>query len=231
MTRDFIGNNWGSLVLIKLPLVGVNVFIPTKDGDTITSVINKPKSLCLKPTIYYCTSRLCELTAQLGGYCLIALIQLQSDLGWICTHWKLGWAERPKWALFFFFFKKIVFLKSYLFLIERTLLANIVLVFAVHQHESAIGTHMSSPSWNSLPQPTPPHPSRLSQSSSLSSLSHRANSHWLSVLHMVVYMCNHMFGTSVLFPCGPLGFLHGTSLFPRGRRKKIPLLLKAWSRA
>ena len=46
----------------------------------------------------------------------------------------------------FFFFKKIVFLKSYLFLIERTLLANIVLVSAVHQHESAIGIHMSSPS-------------------------------------------------------------------------------------
>ena len=72
---------------------------------------------------------------------------------------------------------------------------------------------------------------RLSQSTSLSSLSHTANSHWLSVLHMVVYMFNHMFGTSVLFPCGPLGFLHGTSPFPRGRRKKMLLLLKALSRA
>ena len=70
----------------KLPLVGVNVFTPAKDSDTITSVTNKPETLCLKPTIYYYTSRLCELTAQLGGCCWIPLIQLQSDLGWICSH-------------------------------------------------------------------------------------------------------------------------------------------------
>ena len=216
----------------KLPLVGVNVFTPAKDSDTITSVTNKPETLCLKPTIYYYTSRLCELTAQLGGCCWIPLIQLQSDLGWICSHWKLGWVERPKWVLFFFFFfKKIVFLKIYLFLMERSLLANIVLVSAIYQHESAIGIHMSSPSWNSLLPLIPSHPSRLSQSPSLSSLSHTANFHWLSVLHMVVYMFNHMFGTSVLFPCGPLSFLPGTSPFPRGRRKKMLLLLKALSRA
>ena len=58
---------WSGLPLPspKLPLVGVNIFTPAKDGDTITSVINKPETLCLKPTIYYCTSRLCGLTAQL----------------------------------------------------------------------------------------------------------------------------------------------------------------------
>ena len=33
-----------------------------------------------------------------------------------------------------------------LFLIERKLLYNIVLVSAVHQHESVIGIHMSPPS-------------------------------------------------------------------------------------
>ena len=40
------------------------------------------------------------------------------------------------------------------------------------------------------PSHLPPHPnsSRLSYSSGLSSLSHTANSHWLSVLHMVEYM-------------------------------------------
>ena len=117
---------WSGLPLPspKLPLVGVNVFTPAKDGDTITSVINKPETLCLKPTIYYCTSRLCGLTAQLGGCFLIPLIQLQSDLGWFCSHWKLGWAERPKWVLFFFF-KNIVFLKIYLLLVKRSLLANV----------------------------------------------------------------------------------------------------------
>ena len=33
----------------------------------------------------------------------------------------------------------------------------------------------------------PSHPSRLLQSPSLSSLSHIANSHWLSILHMIVW--------------------------------------------
>ena len=54
-----------------------------------------------------------------------------------------------------------------------------------------------------LPLELPSHPSRLSQSPSLSSLSHTANSqreqihskvtqraHWLSVLHLVVYIPN-----------------------------------------
>ena len=44
------------------------------------------------------------------------------------------------------------------------LLYNIVLVSAIHQHESAIGIHMSPPSWTSLLPPTPAHPSRLSRS-------------------------------------------------------------------
>ena len=39
-----------------------------------------------------------------------------------------------------------------------------MLVSAIHQHESAIGTHLSPPSWTSLPPPTPSHPSRLSPS-------------------------------------------------------------------
>ena len=41
---------------------------------------------------------------------------------------------------------------------------------------------------NLLPSPTPSHPSRLSQSTGLSSLHHTANSHWLSVLYRVMYM-------------------------------------------
>ena len=68
------------------------------------------------------------------------------------------------------------------------MLYNIVLVSAMHQHESAIDIHMSSPSWASLPPSTPCHPSMLSQSTGLSSPHHRANSHRLPMLHTVVYM-------------------------------------------
>ena len=52
--------------------------------------------------------------------------------------------------------------------------------------------------WTSLPSPTPSHPSGLSQSTGLSSLCHTANSHWLSILHMV--MC--------MFPCSSLSSSH-----------------------
>ena len=43
---------------------------------------------------------------------------------------------------------------------------------------------------------------RLSQSTSLSSLSHTANSHWLSVLHMVVYilLCSSLHLSHPLLP-------------------------------
>ena len=63
------------------------------------------------------------------------------------------------------------------------------LLFSVKpQHELAIDMHISSPFWNSLPTPSPSHPSRLIQSPCLSFLSHRENSHWLSILHMVMYV-------------------------------------------
>ena len=58
-----------------------------------------------------------------------------------------------------------------------------MLVSAIHQHESVIHICMLP-----LSQTTPSHPSRLSQSMRLSSLSQIANSHWLSILHMVIYM-------------------------------------------
>ena len=82
------------------------------------------------------------------------------------------------------FFLSCSFFFFLTFLIEGKLLHNIVLASAVHQDESAIGMRVFSLS--NLP-PTS-HPSRLLQSPGLSSLSHTANFHWLSVLHMVVYM-------------------------------------------
>ena len=56
------------------------------------------------------------------------------------------------------------------------MLYTIVLVSAIHQHESAIGIHMSLPSWTFLH--FPPHPPPLGI----------ANSHWLPTLHVVMCM-------------------------------------------
>ena len=67
-----------------------------------------------------------------------------------------------------------------LFLIGGYLLYYIVLVSAIYQHESAVGIYMSSPSRTSLPPPTPSHPSRLSQSTGLTSLCPTVNFHCLS---------------------------------------------------
>ena len=65
------------------------------------------------------------------------------------------------------------------------MLYSIVWVSAKYQHESALGIHISPLSWISLSPPSPSHCSRLLQRPSLSFLSHTANFHWLSVLHMV----------------------------------------------
>ena len=53
-----------------------------------------------------------------------------------------------------------------------------------HQHEPAIYIYPLSPG-----PPSPPHPSRSLQSPILSSLSYIANSHWLSVICMVMSVC------------------------------------------
>ena len=48
--------------------------------------------------------------------------------------------------------------------------------------------HRFPPSWTALASPTPSHPSRLLQSTGLSSPCYTATSYWLSILHTVVYM-------------------------------------------
>ena len=62
-----------------------------------------------------------------------------------------------------------------------------MLVCTKYQHESTVGLtvplHLNIPP-TALPTP----PLRSLQSPTLNSLSHTANSHWLSILHMVIYM-------------------------------------------
>ena len=73
------------------------------------------------------------------------------------------------------------------------------------------------PSWTSLPLPIPSHPSRLSQSTRFSSLCHTANSHWLSILHMVMYMfqCYSLYSSHPLLPS-----IMSTSLFSMSVERK-----------
>ena len=77
-----------------------------------------------------------------------------------------------------------------------------MLVSAIHQHglAIAIGSFPSLP-----PISTASHVSRLSQSPSLSSLSHTTNSHWQSILHKLVYMfsCYCLHATLSILPPSP----------------------------
>ena len=66
------------------------------------------------------------------------------------------------------------------------MLYNIV-VFAIHQRESAIGIHVPPTPILSSP-PSPPRPSRLSRALTLGFLLHASNSHWPSILHMALCM-------------------------------------------
>ena len=80
--------------------------------------------------------------------------------------------------IYFFFFKKFIYFNW------RLLLYNIVMVFALHSHESAMGIHVF-PILNLPPHPNPQgHPS----APALSTLSHASNLDWQSISHMIIYM-------------------------------------------
>ena len=55
-------------------------------------------------------------------------------------------------------------------------------------HTSSWVSHRFTHVLSLLPPATPSHPSRLSQNTGLNSLCHTANSHWLSILPVVMYV-------------------------------------------
>ena len=82
----------------------------------------------------------------------------------------------PSWYTYFFYWFQVIitnalcanikiFSLNYLFELDANY--NIVVVFAMHSHESVMGVHVS-PSWTPLPPPTslPSHPSGSSQCTS-----------------------------------------------------------------
>ena len=103
-------------------------------------------------------------------------IELESPAsqGGFLTHWTTR--DVPQLFLHLILAKRprsdpsIVFVFNKFIFNWRIIFYNIVSVSAIHQHEPAIGIHMSLPSWTSLPPATPSHPSRLSQSTRSSSL-------------------------------------------------------------
>ena len=62
-----------------------------------------------------------------------------------------------------------------------------MVVFAIHQHESAMGVHVS-PTLNLVPPPPHPIPLGYPRAPALRALIHKLNLHWLSILYMVIYM-------------------------------------------
>ena len=61
-----------------------------------------------------------------------------------------------------------------------------MIVFGIPQRELALGVHMSPPSSILLPPPSPPSPLGYYRGLALGSLGHTSDSHWLSVLHIVI---------------------------------------------
>ena len=82
---------------------------------------------------------------------------------------------------------KFFFSINLFILIGGLLLYNIVVVFAIHWHESAMGVHVS-PCWT--PSHLPPHPIPLGCPSApaLSALFHASNLDWWSISQMVIHM-------------------------------------------
>ena len=62
------------------------------------------------------------------------------------------------------------------------------MVSAIHQHDSAIGIHMSLPSRTTSQLTSRTTPLGCHRELALVFLCHIADSHWLYILHMVMYM-------------------------------------------
>ena len=114
----------------------------------------------------------------------------------------------------FFFFKRI-----YLFLLKDNCFTICVLVSAIHPHESAIGIHMSSPSCNSLPLPSPIPPLQVVTERKFEFPESCSKFPPLSTLHMVVFVLpcyspSPTVSTSLISVCISTAALHIGSSAP-----------------
>ena len=77
------------------------------------------------------------------------------------------------------------FFKKIFSLIEGWLLYDIVMASATHRSQAYM---WPLPPLSPLPTPSPPPPTRLSRSTTFGSPRYTSIAHWLSLLHMVIYM-------------------------------------------
>ena len=80
-----------------------------------------------------------------------------------------------------------LFVKKWFILIGGKLLYYIVVVFAIHWHESTMGVHVS-PSWAPSHLPSHPIPLGCPSALALSALLHALNLDWSSISQMGIYM-------------------------------------------
>ena len=124
------------------------------------------------------------------------------------------------WMVWFFLKKILGWGLAYRF--KKTIYFNWRLItlqycgvfFAIHQHESAMGTHVH-PILNATPHPPHPMPLGCPGALALSALLHASNLYWASVLHMVIYIfqcCSHKSSYPRLLPHSPKVFFTAVSL-------------------
>ena len=133
----------------------------------------------------------------------------------IWTRWLSGYLQNVSGSprnLHFTFKQEflILFLENvFIYFNWRIRLYNIVMVFTIHQHELAI---VMCPLPPESPPTSLPIPPGCHRAPALGSLHHTPNHHWLSILHMVMYMFQCYSPKSshlLLFPRSPkVCFLH-----------------------
>ena len=98
---------------------------------------------------------------------------------------------------------------------------NVVTVSALYLHESAIGIRMPLPL--EPPSNLPPHPTPLGchRAPALGSLHHTANFHWLSLLHLVMFMFQCICFNATLSN-------HPTLSFPHCDHKSVLYVSDVW---